>query len=812
MITENGTVILIDSFNVEGKITLKIRAEYNVERITFKVREQNGDTAYAFNEAFQDKCFESVFHIENAKLWSYVTPTLYSYELTLFSNGEVERATGNFGFRTIDTDDKNVRLNGKKIFVRGYIRGAKAHEHGNNTKLTEEEFYRKNIVQAKRFGFNYIRFHSTVPNETFFRVADEEGILVHIELREPNDSYNNLTEMLFQERDLVSDEFIQSTIECLYNHPSLAVYCLGNELKKVSSKARVVELGALIKRLDASRLFIDTCAWGEINRPNVDIDVQHLSYYFPFGKHAEMYNDVSCIHTLQEQAKTLPKGESPFNVPLIAHEVCHYTALRDFVALKEKFQKAKTQEPWWIDEEIKMINAKGLQNRYPFLYNASKKFQLSCWKTAFEKMRSSSFIGGFHFLQFADTDAYENSNGVVDCFDDENYVSPDDFNTFNGDIVLICDMQKELFETGETASFSVLLSNYSEKNYDDAFLECVLMDSNQTIYAKEERVIGKLERGNDKLCDVAFLLPQAFIPQGLTIKLSLKNNDGVLSQNEKNIWTFPTAKRRSYQDFVSYEKDDVVITDDVYKTLRALQKGKRVAFIYRSPWTRHLLDKKMPAPEYAFKATWNRFKPVIWDRGTNYGGYVERDLFHKYGFTTSEYYDFNYAVLTEDCDKINLDDFPVPVKSLISGIDKSCRDRFDAYKFSFNLPELQYDRTLRNFSYMFEVGVGKGRLLVCGLNLTALDESEPSTLAMANFIQEYVVSKDFNPTSHMEIDEFIQYLQSCAKTPVKERMMTQFWQLDQEPVESEQYWVEARAYLMEDETNKGEQNKRYEKN
>ena len=37
-----------------------------------------------------------------------------------------------------------------------------------------------------------------------------------------------------------------------------------------------------------------------------------------------------------------------------------------------------------------------------------------------------------------------------------------------------------------------------------------------------------------------------------------------------------------------------------------------------------------------------------------------------------------------------------------------------------------------------------------------------------------------------------------AEKPVKERMMTQFWTLDAEPVESAQYWKESKEYLMED--------------
>ena len=39
----------------------------------------------------------------------------------------------------------------------------------------------KNIRQAKKFGFNLVRFHSTIPSDEFVEAADEEGLLIHME-------------------------------------------------------------------------------------------------------------------------------------------------------------------------------------------------------------------------------------------------------------------------------------------------------------------------------------------------------------------------------------------------------------------------------------------------------------------------------------------------------------------------------------------------------------------------------------------------------------------------------------------------------
>ena len=146
--------------------------------------------------------------------------------------------------------------------------------------------------------------------------------------------------------------------------------------------------------------------------------------------------------------------------------------------------------------------------------------------------------------------------------------------------------------------------------------------------------------------------------------------------------------------------------------------------------------------------------------------------------------------------KINLDDFPVCPRSLVSGIDKAVRDRFDPKKFGE--PELMDDRTMRRFSYLFELAVGEGRLLVCGFNLTGVECGDPASLSMLKTIVDYASSEEFAPVNGLSVSQLRDYLSTTAASgPQKERMMTQYWQLDDEPVESMDYWTESERYLRE---------------
>lgn len=796
-------IVKIDSTNTPGYGKVFVESHKKIKAVGFEIIDRTNYRKKISYDACGNEKFSGDFYIKNPILWSLTEPYLYIYRLDItYSDGEQEEHCGRFGFRKIGQNGKNITINDKPVYIRGYIRGAKAHDHANLLGLSLKDFYLKNLRQAKKFGFNYVRFHSVVPEEELFEAADEVGMLVHVELRPPHDIYNNLEEMITTGSAIVPEEFLKETVDKYFNHPSFAVYCIGNEIKRARSDD-IRKIREKIDELDGTRLFLDTCAWGKNNRPNVDMDVQHLSYYFPYGKHACMYDDTENLLAANVDENEPMKVETEnceivrnlyFNVPLLAHEVCHYTALRDFYSLKEKFIKSGAAMPWWLDEEIKLIEEKGFKNSFSEMFKASKHFQFICWKTAYEEMRKSSLLGGFHFLQFADTDAYENSNGVVDCFDDENCVKPEDFLKFNGDRVLIADLKTRNYFCADEITIPVYFSNLGEDAETRANLSLTLEKNGKAYVDCFMKNLDVSRKGSYKLCKTKIILPKE---EGVyALKLKLTTERGGYSENEWTLWIYDKpAKKETYKEFVSYVCDNAAIMDDIEKAYDLLEKGKKVCLIYRSDWTRHRLNPDMKSPKYAFKASWNRFKPVIWDRGTNFGGINDKATLNKYGFPCEDYYDFNFGEISEDCDKINLDDFPIAVKKLISGIDKSSRDRFDAYKDAYNLPELMPDRTLRDFAYLFELKVGKGSLLVCGLNLTGLDKNEPSSIAMAEFIKRYINSEDFNPENGISLENLKAYMSECAKTPVRERTMTQFWELDDAPVESPEFWRMAKEYL-----------------
>ena len=201
----------------------------------------------------------------------------------------------------------------------------------------------------------------------------------------------------------------------------------------------------------------------------------------------------------------------------------------------------------------------------------------------------------------------------------------------------------------------------------------------------------------------------------------------------------------------------------------------------------------MPDEKYYFPCTWDRFKAVIWDRGHNLGGFLRPHPATR-GFPNDGFLDFQFAGLIDDCDKLDLDGFPVHVDPIVQGVDKASRDRYDV--FTFGLRELQPGWTMRRFAYLVDLRVGRGRLMLSGFNFTGLERDVPETCAMFESLVRCAASKSWKPKARISVDALRRWLAAKGRAPrIKERMMTQYWQFDAEPLESAEYWKQAEAWI-----------------
>ena len=753
------------------------------------------------------------------KPWTPDSPHLYTLKIRVTAGKDAAEVSHAFGMRKFHVAENTIHLNNRPFYVRGVIRGREAHDHPDLCGLSEYDYYAKYIRAAKRFGFNFVRFHSKVPPRAYFDAADRLGVLTHVEIRKYYGKYQAERDLLDHDPTLVKSKLWTDTIKRIRNHASLMVYCLGNEINQPGRNPEVAERERQLRRLDPTRLFIDTCARGEYDRGHIDLDVQHMGYFAPFGRNVRMFDTSanwaifgSCkgrdMRSGDADART--RREVPVNFPVLAHEVCHYVVLRDLDALDAKFTRTAAERPWWIDELRKLRALKGLDADYPRMVEASERFQYLWHKQALECVRKSPVLQGFHFLQLADTERYENANGLVDCFDDfKKSVRPEDYLAFNGDAVVVADLPRRTFFEGEKLTIPVWLSNCTQDFDGEATLTWRLKGASFERKGRLGRV--DIAGGLSRIATLEITLPKNAKPQAITLSLRLKGTSRTV-KNAWPLWMYPNrpetlaikratvsladvALNRRYPALdvaTDMRKPKQLVIADRFTPgiLRHLDRGGDVLMLYRVPETR---DRKAKGERLYFPATWDRFKPVIWDRGHSLGAFLREHAATR-GFPHDGFVNFQFASIIDDCDKLSLDDFSVNIEPIVEGVDKASRDRYDV--FTFKLRELQPGWTMRRFAYLMDLRVGKGRLMLCGFNLTGLQRDVPEACAMLESLARCVASKTWKPKARISADALRRWLAKMGRTPrIKERMMTGYWQFDAEPLESAQYWKDAEAWI-----------------
>ena len=215
------------------------------------------------------------FTIENVHLWDGLDdPYLYTASAKLPSGDEV---SARFGCRTFSCDpEKGFFLNGRSYPLRGVSRHQDLKGKGN--ALSYED-HAADMAIIRELGANTLRLAHYQHAQEFYDLCDENGLIVwaeipYITMHMKNGRQNTLTQM----RELIT--------QC-YNHPSIAVWGLSNEITAASAvNEDLLEnhrlLNDLCHRMDPTRLTTMANVFMlEIESPILEIpDINSYNLYF----------------------------------------------------------------------------------------------------------------------------------------------------------------------------------------------------------------------------------------------------------------------------------------------------------------------------------------------------------------------------------------------------------------------------------------------------------------------------------------------------------------------------------------------------
>lgn len=191
--------------------------------------------------------------IPNGKLWSDETPNLYTCRVVLTENGKVvDTVEEKFGIRVITWSNKGLFVNGKETLLRG---GCVHHDNGILGAATYDESEWRRVRILKEAGFNAIRSAHNPTSRAMLEACDYYGMYM---MDETFDMWYNRKTKYDYGMDFADcwETDVTAMVERDYNHPSVIMYSIGNEVgepheeKGVNAGKAMVDL---IHGLDPSR-------------------------------------------------------------------------------------------------------------------------------------------------------------------------------------------------------------------------------------------------------------------------------------------------------------------------------------------------------------------------------------------------------------------------------------------------------------------------------------------------------------------------------------------------------------------------------
>lgn len=218
----------------------------------------------------QEKIVEVSGVVPQVDAWSPEQPTRCAADVRLMLGPElVDATTAQFGFRKIETRGEMLYLNGKPLFLTGFDR----HEDSPRTDMCPDpELTRKELIQMKGMGCNFIRLCHYPQHPATIVMCDELGLLVMCEiplymwpgLQEGLDNYHGTVEAAKRQ--------LTKMIERDYNHPSVIFWSVSNEIHTQHPEVRGtnVVLVQQAKRLDPTRLAVHVSDQWQQGDPHAD--------------------------------------------------------------------------------------------------------------------------------------------------------------------------------------------------------------------------------------------------------------------------------------------------------------------------------------------------------------------------------------------------------------------------------------------------------------------------------------------------------------------------------------------------------------
>jgi len=684
-------------------------------KLYFTIKEDLSSTLSAFDVKWDEQDGNAEVEVpfgDRPKWWDEFQPALNQLTLKLQGDGVQDERTISFGHRHFATHDTQFCVNGRTTFLRGKHEGCVFPLTGY-PPMTVDGWLRVFKI-AKSYGINHYRFHSWCPPDAAFQAADQLGIYLQPEL--PN--WKEFS-------DPEHDDFLKAEGERILryfgNHPSFVMLSLGNEL---GGKQEI--MAPLIKHfreLDPRHLY----AQGSNNWfPKPEAGDDYMTSFQVDGK--KVRGSFATVDPPLGHVQLGPPSTekdysaeiSSVEVPVIGHEVGQYQVAPDF---REMEKYTGVLKPRNLEAFRKRLEEKGMLNLADDFLRATGALSIICYREDIEAALRTRDFGGFQLLDLQDFPGQGTALvGILNAFmESKGLIEPAKWREFCSETVPLTLMPKRTWTSGETLDAKFEIANYGPLEINDATPMYTIRDVNgKTLASSELPKMNILQGKITSLGEIRIPLDKFSAPAKLNLELAIA---GTNFKNSYDIWVYPNAVDSDPgKAVVCREFDD--------NARRTLAKGGSVLLL--------------PEPSKLANSVEGAFAPDFWNYGMFKKFALERNFPVAPGtlgilcdpnhpafaqFPTDHYANWQWFHLLKNSRPIVLDSMPKDYRPLLQVIDN-------------------YER-LHKLGSIFEVKVGPGKLLICSIDLPALQD-KPEARQLLHSLLDYMNSDKFDPATTMD--------------------------------------------------------------
>jgi Glycosyl hydrolases family 2, sugar binding domain/Glycosyl hydrolases family 2 len=634
----------------------------------------------------------------NVTYWSEFTPKLYQLVTIIMSEYGSDTAITSFGIRDFKEQDQNLYLNDSRIFIRGNLECIIFPLTGY-PPMTQRE-WETLFNTAKSYGLNEFRFHSWCPPEAAFAAADKTGFYLQVEL--PN--WN-----LKMGEDTASFSFLRREahriLKAYGNHPSFMFFSMGNELEGDFGKLNA--LVAELKATDKRHLYSTTTFTfqKEITGNPQPQDDYYVTQWTKKGwvRGQGVFNDLA-----PDFSKDYVNSLGDIKVPIITHEIGQYSVYPDISEIKEYKGNLVPVNFMTVRDALAK---NGLSDLAPAYLNASGKFATLLYKEEIERALKTKGLDGFQLLQMQDFPGQGTALvGILNAFwKTKGFVTAKDFRKYCSEVTPLIRFAKPVYTSNETFEADVELANFYKPLKNTGLVWNIKEENGKLLKSgafgkKDYEVDNGLQVGT-----ISFSLNNILSAKKLVVEVMVK---GTTYRNEWNIWVYPAG--------IKEEQGNVLVTNSLRDALGALEKGEKVLLC--------------PAPD-TLKGPKGKFVPVFWspvhfpDNPGTMGLLIKSKHKALADFPTDNHSNWQWWDLTTKAKALNVGTLPDDA-NIVRQIDNFV--------------------TNNNLSSLFEVNVGKGQLLFCGINIVADLDKRPQARQLRYSLLKYMNGSSFKPAVRAE--------------------------------------------------------------